>query len=229
MERVNVAPDSLAQPSPLTTELIPGMTYYPDFISDLEHDTLLRGIDERPNLWKQLNRRRLQNLGGLPHAKGMVPSPLPKYIKPLLDTLVGRGIFPESHKPNHALINRYEPSEGIDAHEDGPVFYPCAAIVSLQSPIVMDFYRKSGDQSSCAEHVELAGSTEHVASIVLHPRSLLTLEREAYVEFLHGIQEKCVDATSEKLLNSLPARESQRRQRTSITVRRCSKTLRFRL
>lgn len=43
---------------------------------------------------------------------------------------------------NHCLINRYEPGEGIMPHEDGDVYYPMVATVSLNDAIVLDIYRK---------------------------------------------------------------------------------------
>lgn len=123
----------LTSPKVLSPAIIPGLAYHQDFLSQQEHDALLNGIEGRR--WKPLQHRRLQNYGGLPHAKGMLAVDLPAFLDPLVDLLVQRGIFDEESKPNHALVNRYEPGEGIEAHEDGPVFLPFAAIVSLQAPI----------------------------------------------------------------------------------------------
>ena len=54
--------------------------------------------------------RRLQNLGGVVHQKGLIAAPLPSWLQPLLARLAGElGIFGEGGAlPNHVLINAYE-------------------------------------------------------------------------------------------------------------------------
>ena len=39
--------------------------------------------------------------------------------------------------------------EGILPHEDGPIYYPCACIVSLQAPGELVFDRKGASGKSC--------------------------------------------------------------------------------
>ena len=117
---------------------------------------------------------------------------------------------------NHVLINRYRPGarhatncrpalhadfyegEGILPHEDGPLYHPCACIVSLQSPALMTFHRKSAEGectagagrsssrpcSCCAR----AGPAQRACSVLLMPRSLLKIDGAHYTEFLHGIE-----------------------------------------
>ena len=66
--------------------------------------------------------RRLQNLGGLVHKKGLIPAPLPSWLTPLMGRLAGdTGAFGEGGQlPNHVLINAYQPGEGIMPHEVQP-------------------------------------------------------------------------------------------------------------
>lgn len=220
-----MTPDSVARPSflfpPLTCAQVPGLQYHRDFLSKAEHDALLVDVNSRGR-WKRLNARSLQNHGGLPHPRGMVGTPLPSHLAQVAAKLVKAGIFSTEAPSNHVLVNRYEPGEGIDAHEDGPVFLPCAAIVSLQAPVVMDFFQKSED----------GGRTEKaVASIVLEPCSLLRIEGDAYTDHLHAIAATYVDQTSDVLVNAFPSgtRELRRNQRTSLTFRRSARTLKFRL
>jgi hypothetical protein len=58
----------------------PSKVYYvPNFLSIEEHEELWRQVYESPKpKWTRLSNRRLQNWGGYPHAKGMVPEDLPK-------------------------------------------------------------------------------------------------------------------------------------------------------
>lgn len=206
---------------PLVCPDVPGLSYHQNFLSDSQHTSLLLDIDTRGR-WKRLHARSLQNHGGLPHARGMVATELPSHLAQIATLLVNAGVFAKDAPPNHVLVNRYEPGEGIDAHEDGPVFVPCAAIVSLQAPVVMDFYRKKE---------EAGHDPKPVASIVLEPRSLLRIEGDAYSRYLHAIAATEIDRGSDLLLNELPngKSESRRQQRTSLTLRRSAKTLKFRL
>ena len=63
-----------------------------------------------------------------------------------LQTLAGRlGGQCKQHglgQPNHVLVNSYAPGQGIMAHEDGPIYFPCACIVSLGEAAIMRFHRK---------------------------------------------------------------------------------------
>lgn len=210
----------MALSAPLVCPGIPGLSYHTNWLSAMQHDELLLNIDTRGQ-WKRLHARSLQNHGGLPHARGMVETALPVHLAQIARELVNTGIFAANAPPNHVLVNRYEPGEGIDAHEDGPVFQPRAAIVSLQAPIVMDFYRKK----------ESGRDINPVASIVLEPCSLLRIEGEAYCKYLHAIAPTETDYASDVLLNGLPhgANAFPRMQRTSLTLRRAAKTLKFRL
>lgn len=57
--------------------------------------------------------RRLQNLGGIVHKKGLIASPLPGWLQSLLARLAGEtGIWGgepgQPLLPNHVLINAYQ-------------------------------------------------------------------------------------------------------------------------
>jgi hypothetical protein len=54
----------------VVVEAPPRVIYVPEFISQVEHDLLLRQVNKSPRTkWVQLSGRRLQNWGGLPHPK----------------------------------------------------------------------------------------------------------------------------------------------------------------
>jgi alkylated DNA repair protein alkB homolog 6 len=209
--------------APVVLPQVPGLCYHEGFLSEREESEILQLIDDRPGLWKLMSQRKLQNYGGLPHLKGMIPMKLPLFLEKTVDKLVDAEVFATEDRPNHALVNRYEAAgEGIDPHEDGPVFLSCAAILSLQSPIVMDFYEKK---------VEGHGRRTPVASIVLRPRSLLCIAGSAYTDFLHGIEAKSVDILHTSCVNTEGGIETtiHREQRTSVTLRRCRRTLKTRV
>lgn len=61
----------------------------------------------------QLSGRRLQNHGGIVHTKGLIPSPLPRWLQGLADRLHADIPLFGDKAPNHVLINSYHPGEGI--------------------------------------------------------------------------------------------------------------------
>ena len=127
---------------------VPDTLYYvPNFISEDEEKHLLSCVMNVPRTrWVQLRNRRLQNWGGQPHAKGMIQTePLPKWLETFTDRIIrlgGSTLFSQSNfQFNHCLVNEYEAGQGIMAHTDGPVYHPIVTTISLQSPLVIEFYR----------------------------------------------------------------------------------------
>ena len=106
-------------------EKCPKTAYYiPDFITEEEENILIKNINDSPKpKWTQLKNRRLQNWGGLPTAKGMIPEQIPEWLNTYCKKISNLGIF-ESNASNHVLINEYTSGQGIMPHEDGPLYYP---------------------------------------------------------------------------------------------------------
>lgn len=57
--------------------------------------------------WTNLRNRRLQNHGGIPHAGGMLPEPLPPFLEAVCAAIRDSGVFPVKRPPNHVLLNEY--------------------------------------------------------------------------------------------------------------------------
>eukprot|EP00933_Yihiella_yeosuensis_P045770 TRINITY_DN41194_c0_g1_i1.p1 TRINITY_DN41194_c0_g1~~TRINITY_DN41194_c0_g1_i1.p1 ORF type:complete len:281 (+),score=56.57 TRINITY_DN41194_c0_g1_i1:65-907(+) len=91
----------------------------------------------------------------------------------------------EASIPNHVLINHYQPGGGIMPHTDGPAYHPQAAIISLGSAVVFDFWRN---------HAQTTDGTPPVVSLLVPPRSLLLFDGEAYKTHLHGIADRTYDS-----------------------------------
>jgi hypothetical protein len=62
---------------------LPGTVYYiPEVISVSEESLLLDRIAKSPKTkWTHLRNRALQNWGGMPHAKGMIPEQMPDWLE----------------------------------------------------------------------------------------------------------------------------------------------------
>ncbi|PNG99069.1 putative alpha-ketoglutarate-dependent dioxygenase ABH6, partial [Tetrabaena socialis] len=98
---------------------LPSLFYLPEYVNEAEEERLLREVRASRAKWVQLSGRRLQNHGGVVHAKGLIPAPLPSWLQPLLQRLAaeGGGDGPSGLygglPPNHVLVNSYRPGEGI--------------------------------------------------------------------------------------------------------------------
>ncbi|XP_028920158.1 alpha-ketoglutarate-dependent dioxygenase alkB homolog 6 isoform X2 [Ornithorhynchus anatinus] len=127
---------------PFRVEQAPPAIYYiPDFVSEEEEEYLLRQVYNAPKpKWTQLSGRKLQNWGGLPHPRGMVPERLPAWLRRYTDKITSLGVF-GGRRANHVLINEYQPGQGIMPHEDGPLYYPRVSTISLGSHTLLDLYR----------------------------------------------------------------------------------------
>lgn len=204
-----------------TAPLLPGLFYVDEFLTFDEEEALLLGIADHPRAWKLVNNRSLQNWGGLPHVKGMLPTPLPPFLEPLLEHIDTAGVFHAlQRRPNHVLVNRYQPGQGISAHVDGPAYSPVAAIVSLRAPIVMHFFERKLSRDALPD-VPLFG-------LLLRPRSLLVLSGAAYTDVYHAILERTHDPLDHTVLNALPQERGttlQREERLSCTVRASCRTV----
>jgi len=147
------------------------------------------------------------------HEKGLLPQALPSWLTRITDRICQwTGLFPSAI--NHVLINEYHPNQGIMPHQDGPAYYPVVAIISLASPVVINFtpHQKLKEQQDTDPQDLLAhelpspaetenngsGSQERGAtnesdpsssSLMLMPCSLLIFKDQAYTDYLHGIQD----------------------------------------
>ncbi|XP_076988174.1 putative RNA/DNA demethylase ALKBH6 isoform X3 [Tamandua tetradactyla] len=126
---------------PFRVEQAPPVIYYvPDFISKEEEEYLLRQVFNAPKpKWTQLSGRKLQNWGGLPHPRGMIPERLPLWLQRYVDKVSDLSLF-GGLPANHVLVNQYLPGEGIMPHEDGPLYYPTVSTISLGSHTMLDLY-----------------------------------------------------------------------------------------
>lgn len=130
---------------------VPDIFCIPEYLIPEEEGLLLAKIASAPAAkWKTMRHRRLQDWGGVVHPRGMVAQPLPLWLEALAARLQqDTGLFPSAI--NHVLVNEYQPGQGIMAHQDGPLYHPAVAIVSLGAPAVMRF----------SKHQSLRAEGEH--------------------------------------------------------------------
>ena len=211
--------------------LVPGVPlkayYIPNFISVTQQQELIDNIYAAPKpKWISLSNRRLQNWGGYPHPKGMVPEVIPLWLKRHIEVVTATGLFGDKI-PNHVLINEYLPGQGIMPHLDGPLYSPVVVNVSLCSHTIMNFYEPILDKS---EDTNL--EKRYKFSFLLEPQSLLCLQHDMYSDVLHGIENKCSDEIRCENIKNMDIKSGTtfvREKRVSLTIRQVEKILRVKL
>lgn len=217
---------------------LPSLYIIPDFYSPAMEQQLLTNITSAKQSWQQVSGRRLQNHGGIISSKGgLIPAPIPQWLQSVINDVCTRlpGLYGDN-KANHVLINSYNPGDGIMPHQDGPLYYPAVAILSLGSPAVIRFTRKreenqDGDE---VERIENGGkngpwsNSDTVASVLVLPRSLLVFKDEAYEDCLHGIDFVAVEQLDNSVVNPEQASPGSKEimrsgTRVSLTIRRVLK------
>lgn len=151
----------------------------------------------------------------------MVPQSIPTWLTDIMTRvsnvqLPGCPIF-GGMAANHCLLNEYEPGVGIMAHEDGPLYYPTIATLSLGSHAVL---RLNSKQTSPVDM--LADGT----GLYVEKNSLLII-RDSMYTVLHGIDDIAEDVNDGTIVNIPPALAEQhvfpRTTRLSLTIRHVPK------
>jgi len=149
----------------------------------------------------------------LPHAQRDVAvfvsggtQEFPKPLQLLVYSL--QGVLPQN--PNHILINRYAPSEGILGHTDGPAYQSCTATISLgEGDALLQFAPRNPEQADAKK-----------PQVVLHGGgSLVVFEGELYEAYMHSIPAQAIQKCSDDCLNAEPSTLVKRTRRISITIR----------
>ncbi|KAK6145010.1 hypothetical protein DH2020_021830 [Rehmannia glutinosa] len=168
----------------------------------------------------------------------LVVSRLPPWLKKVTCRIYEESrLFPSAI--NHVLINEYLPDQGIMPHQDGPAYLPVVAILSLGSPVVMNFVphprfenatETSGNNnediaSNGAASTEMS-SGEHLGeylpfSVLLMPRSLLIFKDKAYSDYMHGIKD-CADQRYDEAVNFTRGDEQSQTDGEDAVIHRTS-------
>lgn len=176
---------------------IQGLTVIEEYLPKTDEALLLATINIQS--WGGDLSRRVQHYGYVYDYKArtvdesMYLGPLPDWLQPLANELYDDGLMPSP--PNQAIINEYEPGQGIADHIDCmPCFGGVVASISLGGGVMMQF--KRNDQ--CEE-------------LYLQPRSLLVMEDECRYQWTHGIPKRKTDVLNNHRI--------LRQRRISITFR----------
>jgi len=189
-QRAEAAASAAAPPPPpcaappALAHVAPGLSYCAAFLSGAEAASLTAVIDALPaSEWAALTKRRLLNLGGVPHPSGSWAEPLPEaLVAAVAPRLAALGV-----SFDQVLLNEYRNGAGIGGHKDGPLFLPRAAIVSLGGDAVL--------------HFSQAPAGPPCASVLLRAGSLVVFEGEAYTGLYHYIEDGGAEALGGGVVN----------------------------
>ncbi|CAE8681845.1 unnamed protein product [Polarella glacialis] len=186
---------------------------------------IIEHLRARKDDFVQLRGKRTARYGGDAGQKPFCPELLQPWLQQLC-AKVAASTPDGSPEPNHVLVNHYQPGDGIMPHTDGPAYLPRAAILSLGSATVFDFW---------TDHAHTASGRPPTLSVLLPPRSLLFFTDQAYSSHLHGIASRRFDelegvanwtpevrdsfAGSGRWTSQLETTSLRREERYSLTIR----------
>lgn len=196
--------------------------YIPNFITPSEEELILSKVYSVPKpKWTCLSHRRLQDYGGVPHVKGMIPEKIPAWLQQFMNKIGDLNIF-ENCKPNQVLVNEYLPGQGIMPHTDGPLFHPIITTITCGSHTVLEFLENNEKR-------------QKICRILLEPRSLVIIKDDLYCKYLHSIHDIKADSVFD-CLNLMQCDKKyhtneiiSRKTRISLTIRNVPKVLKIKL
>lgn len=184
-----------------TASQIEGLNLHYDFISLTEEKELLRIIDQ--STWLNDLSRRVQHYGykydyrARKIDNSFYLGEFPQWLNDLSTKLKDSKII--DFMPDQAIINEYEPGQGIAAHIDcEPCFGDTIISLSIGSQCVMNYSRE-------------VNSIEKKA-LLIEPRSLMVMTKESRYNWYHGIPARKSDNFNEVIM--------KRTRRVSITFRK---------
>uniref|UniRef100_A0A0G4I4J7 Fe2OG dioxygenase domain-containing protein n=1 Tax=Chromera velia CCMP2878 TaxID=1169474 RepID=A0A0G4I4J7_9ALVE len=223
-ELLSLQPQHLIRPPSLPPPLgdVKTVCVVENFTSEEGEKTILSNISSSVSRFNPLRGRRTQVWGGQVTAEGLQDAEkLPQFLETLAEGLVSCGAFQAENKPNHVLVNEYEPGGGIMPHTDGPAYFPQVAILSLGSSAVFVFGRKA-TQTPSGDIGETAERPKETLRVFLPRRSLLLFSDDLYTDWLHSLPSQREDCLDSDVLGVPPSLEGQsifRETRVSLTVR----------
>lgn len=177
---------------------VPGLLFYPDFISESMEAELINEIDSQT--WVVDYDRRLQYYGyrnelETPYNLIQFPVAMPPLIYNLSKDLVEQQIV--SVQPDQVIVNEYAPGEGLRPHKDRNYFENQICGVNLGSGCIMRF-------------IKIAGGD--VVDVEMPRRSVYVMQDDARYKWNHSVPARKKDTIDGNL--------KHRERRLSITYRK---------
>ena len=180
-------------------EDVAGLCYFPGFLSEEEQAAMVRSIDDHS--WRNDLERRVQHYGWRYDYRARIVAPEMR-LGPLPDWLEGAahclyaetGLF--DRVPDQAIVNEYEPGQGIALHVDRDCFGPAVATISLGDDWEMKLRPVGGERKDDR-------------LLMLARGSVLVMTGKARFRWMHGIDRRKTEDGGKR----------RRRRRLSLTFR----------
>lgn len=180
---------------------IHGLHYYPGFLDEHAQRVLIERIDAKP--WRTDLERRVQHYGWRYdyRTRTVTPDmdlgPLPDWVEEIAARLYTETrLF--DRVPDQAIVNEYEPGQGIALHADRQCFGDTVATLSL------------GDDWEMRLR-PVRGSAPEDKRIMLAQGSVLVLTADSRSRWMHGIDKRRTEKSA--------VGQRDRRRRLSLTFR----------
>lgn len=228
-EEVDFAPSEPPRASPADVDLvahsecppIPGLYIIRHAVSQDLQDQLVAVLsrDVWPGATDQVMVFTSEHNPKLPAYLQPLVGALPAALEPLPDHL--KALVLHSDRPLQAIMNCYQPGQGISPHVDLPERYEDGIVgLSLLSSTVMEFRRNDPTSTGhlLDRSLEASGTPDPSAYAVrLRPGDLYVLTGDARWEWTHGIPYRYEDVVQDE--QGQPTR-TVRNLRMSVTLRR---------
>lgn len=182
-------------------KLIEGLSIFYDFISEEDEVSIIETIDN--NKWLLDLSRRVQHYGYKYDYKKrridnkMYLGKLPEWLQKITLVMIENNVI--DFTPDQAIINEYQPGQGIAPHIDcEPCFGDTIISLSLGSSCMMNFEKEPNSKQKI--------------EIFLEPRSLIIMREESRYNLYHSIPSRKKDKIADNLFT--------RNRRISVTFRK---------
>ena len=185
---------------------ISGLYYFPEFLDSAAQRDAVKCIDASSEHWREDLERRVQHYGWRYDYRtrtitsdmdlGALPDWVTKIAEQLAELKPSDGAKLFDRVPDQAIVNEYEPGQGIALHVDRDCFGPTVATVSLGDDWEMKFR-------------PVKGTSHEDKRIMLVRGSALILTGEARDCWMHGIDKRMTEEN----------RQRKRKPRLSLTFR----------
>ena len=116
-------------------------------------------------------------------------------------------------------------------HTDGPAYYPHVCILSLNDPLIFNFWKSHEDyRLDYSVFLLYIRQKNYAARLYVEPRSMLIFKDQYYSEYLHGIEEDLEDVLEEEGDKRISNLEMIRMKELEVSYRtktRSSLTIRY--
>ena len=163
----------------------------------------------------------------------MIAEDIPVWLQRHINKIHDLNFFGDNHKPNHVLINEYQPGQGISPHLDGSLFYPTIATISLGSHTVLNFYEPLTESEKLGAEPCSSLEDRLKFKFFVPQRSLILIQNDMFHHYLHGIDEIKEDSKSglifPKTFDADSGEKFERNTRISLTIRHVPNTKKIKI